>query len=65
MNPPIPKKRSSQAVEPCAGSLPAAFVKENDQLVEKKEKKDKTTIDRIEPLPLEEQANPNDCSIKH
>ena len=61
MNSPIPKKRSSQAVEPCTGSLPAIFVTTMNS--EEKEK-DKTMIDRIAPWPLEEKSNPKKTQSK-
>ena len=55
MNSPIPKKRSSQAVEPCTGSLPAVFV---TTMNSEDKKRVKTMIDRIAPWPLEEKSKP-------
>ena len=61
MNVPIPKKRSNQAVEPCAGSLPAVICNnnKNNNEFEEENKGDEIKINRIAPWPLEEQANPN------
>ena len=61
MNSPIPKKRSSQAVEPCTGSLPAVFA---TTMNSENKKRVKTMIDRIAPWPLEEKSKPKKKRIQ-